>query len=187
LLSKCRLRGLLFRVVGLGLQLGMLGLIIGTISVPLAAFLIHSATTEVFCCVVSRLTTLQCQTDSISASCLLTHFNHLLLPSRRLRGLLFRVVGLGLQLGMLGLIIGIRADAKWSQLLAGGYASARACIACSHVIIAWCIPRARKLSSMTAVAGLALAAGPAWLATQQEGAYATHVAVMAAVAAGEVT
>jgi NADPH:quinone reductase-like Zn-dependent oxidoreductase len=102
----------------------------------------------------------------------------------RLRGLLFRVVGLGLQLGMLGLI-GLRADTKWPQLLAGGYACARACIACSHLIIAWCIPRARKLSSMTAAAALLLAAAPAWLALQRDAAYTTHVAIMAIVAAGE--
>eukprot|EP00882_Tetradesmus_deserticola_P008029 GHRQ01008458.1.p1 GENE.GHRQ01008458.1~~GHRQ01008458.1.p1 ORF type:complete len:479 (+),score=171.28 GHRQ01008458.1:521-1957(+) len=103
----------------------------------------------------------------------------------RLRGLMFRVVGLGLQLGMLGLIIGSRADAKWSQLLAGGYACARACIAGSHIIIAWCIPRARKLSAMTATAALVLAAAPAWLALQRDAAYSTHVAIMGAVAAGE--
>ncbi|WIA14454.1 hypothetical protein OEZ85_002979 [Tetradesmus obliquus] len=103
----------------------------------------------------------------------------------RLRGLLFRVVGLGLQLGLLGFIIATRADAQWPQLLAGGYACARMCIAATHVIIAWCIPRARKLSAMTAVAGLALAAAPAWLAWQKDAAYALHVKVMAAVAAGE--
>jgi hypothetical protein len=98
---------------------------------------------------------------------------------------MFRVVGLGLQLGMLGLIIGSRADTKWPQLLAGGYACARICIATSHIIIAWCIPRARKLSSMTAAAGLLLAAAPTWLALHKDAAYTTHWVVMAIVAAGE--
>jgi hypothetical protein len=86
---------------------------------------------------------------------------------------------------MLGLIIGCRADKKWHQLLAGGYACARVCIALSHIIIVWCIPRARKLSAMTATAGLVLAAAPMWLAWQREVAYEMHVWIMAAVAVGE--
>lgn len=88
-------------------------------------------------------------------------------PACSLRGLGFQTTGLGLQLGLLGLIIGTRADQKWFRLLAGGYAVVRTCLACIHAIVAWTIPRARMLSLVTAAAGLALAAAPTVIAWQQ--------------------
>lgn len=106
---------------------------------------------------------------------------------RSLRGLLFRCVGLGLQLSVLGVIIGARADEKWYRLLAGGYAAARLCISCTHTIIAYTIPHARRLSVVNAAAGLALAVAPAVMALleQDEEAYVSHVKVIAATAVGE--
>ena len=104
-----------------------------------------------------------------------------------LRGLFFRTVGLGVQLGLLGLIIGSRADAKWSRLLAGGYAVARGCLSCTHAIVAATIPRARRLSVVNACAGFVLAGTASVLAMWQgrEEGHRAHIRILAAVAAGE--
>lgn len=107
----------------------------------------------------------------------------------RLRGLLFRVVGLGMQLGLLGIIIGTRTDIEWYRLLAGGYALTRASISCTHAIVAWTLPRARKLCVTNACSGMALSIAPAvlaWQATHEE-AYSKHLAIMVVVTVGECT
>lgn len=103
-----------------------------------------------------------------------------------LRGLMFRSIGLCLQLGMLGLIIGSRADLKWHRLLAGGYAVARASLAIIQLIVARAVPRARVLCLLNAAAGAALVVAPAVTAWREgsEEAYRGHVIVMMATAVG---
>lgn len=100
---------------------------------------------------------------------------------------MLRVVGLSMQLGLLGLIIGSRSDIQWYRLLAGGYALTRASLSCIHAIIAWSLPRARGLCLANAGAGLMLAVAPAVLAWQptHEEAYFMHIAVMVVAAVGE--
>lgn len=92
-----------------------------------------------------------------------------------------------MQLGLLGLIIGARADIKWYRLLAGGYVITRVSLSTLHATVAWTIPRARALCLVNMSAGLALAVAPAvlaWLPTHEE-AYRSHVAIMIVVAVGK--
>lgn len=109
------------------------------------------------------------------------------MPHCRLRGLLLRVVGLAMLLGLLGLIIGSRSDVEWYRLLAGGYALTRVSMSCIHATVAWALPRARRLCLANGASGLLLAVAPAVLAWQetQEEAYGVHVAVMIVAAVGE--
>jgi hypothetical protein len=105
----------------------------------------------------------------------------------RLRGLVFRCVGLCMLLGLLGLIIGARADVQWYRLLAGGYVITRTSLSCLHAAAARAIPRARALCLVNMSAGLMLAVAPAvlaWQPTHAE-AYPSHVNVMVVVAVGE--
>jgi hypothetical protein len=104
-----------------------------------------------------------------------------------LRGLLLRAVGLSMLLGLLGLIIGSRSDLEWYRLLAGGYALTRASLSTNHALIAWSIPRARRLCLVNAGSGLLLSVAPAVLAWQatHEQAYRLHIAVMVVAAVGE--
>lgn len=92
-----------------------------------------------------------------------------------------------MQLGLLGLIIGSRSDVEWYRLLAGGYALTRTSLSCIHAIVAWSLPRARRLCLANAASGLILAVAPAvlaWQATHEE-AYPMHITVMVVAAVGE--
>lgn len=105
----------------------------------------------------------------------------------RLRGLLLQAVGLSMLLGLLGLIIGSRSDVESYRLLAGGYAVTCASLSTIHALVAWSIPRARRLCLVNAASDLLLSVVPAvlaWQATQEE-AYRLYVAVMVAAAVGE--
>eukprot|EP00878_Enallax_costatus_P034047 GHUV01037655.1.p1 GENE.GHUV01037655.1~~GHUV01037655.1.p1 ORF type:complete len:352 (+),score=-3.64 GHUV01037655.1:586-1641(+) len=102
----------------------------------------------------------------------------------RLQGLLFRCIGLTLQLGVLGFLIGVRNDAEWYHLLAGGYALARFATAVVFGIIAVTIPRARVISLVHLVFDALMIAAAACAAVFRE-SYQTYFVIVIGIAVAE--